>query len=165
MSKEELLSQLRDIQGPAEPPWWLLAPIQLWLAAAVVMVAMVAWFLLRRRQGGQIGRLAANELQAIQREYRADRDQRQLALRLSCWLRQVALLAYPARQLHGISGDAWLEFLDQGLPQQPFSRGCGQVFGGEVYRQQVELDAEQVLSLCERWLTQLEPRLRRDGRG
>jgi hypothetical protein len=161
MSSDELLLQLRDIQPPPEPPWWLLAPAWLWLAAVIAILCAGTWAWLRRRQSWQLGRLAARELQIIRIDYQRDRDSRQLAIRLSRWLKQVALLAFPTRRLQGVSGDAWLEFLDQGLRERPFSRGCGRVFGSEVYRQQVELDAGEVIALCERWLRVVKPRLQR----
>jgi hypothetical protein len=161
MSAEDLLLQLRDIQPPPEPAWWLIAPAWLWLAAAIAILCTSAWAWLRRRHSEHLGRLAARELQLIYRDYRHNRDSRQLAIRLSRWLKQVALLAFPTRRLQGASGAAWLEFLDQGLPERPFSRGCGRVFGGEVYRQQVELDAGEVIALCERWLRVVKPRLQR----
>jgi hypothetical protein len=162
MNSEELLLQLRDIQPPPEPSWWLLAPAWLWLAAAIVVLCAGAWAWTRRRHSGHLGRLAACELQSIHDDYRQNRDSRQLAIRLSRWLKQVALLAFPSRRLQGVSGAAWLEFLDQGLRDRPFSRGCGRLFGGDVYRQQVELDAGEVIALCERWLRVVSPRLQRD---
>jgi hypothetical protein len=160
MTSDELLLQLRDIQPPPEPPWWLLAPAWLWLAAVIAVLCAGAWAWWRRRHSRQLGRLAARELQVIHGDYQRDRDIRQLAIRLSRWLKQVALLAFPTHRLQGVSGDAWLEFLDQGLRDRPFSRGCGRVFGGKVYRRQVELEAGAVIALCERWLRVVKPRLR-----
>lgn len=159
MTSEELLLQLRDLQAPAEPAWWLIATGYLWLAAGITVLSVTVWLLLRRRQQEHLSRLAARELRSIQAEFQQDRDSRLLALRLSRWLKQVALLAFPTRQLQSASGEAWLEFLDQGLQQRPFSRGCGRVFGGEVYRQRFDLDAEQVIALCERWLGVVKPHL------
>jgi hypothetical protein len=161
MSGDELLQQMRDIQPPPEPPWWLLGPGWLWLAAVVALLGVGAWTWWRRRHSRQLARLAARELHSIQRDYRRDRDSRQLAIRLSRWLKQVALLAFPAQGLQRVNGDAWLAFLDQGLHERPFSQGCGRVFGGEVYRARVELDAGAVIALCERWLRVVAPRLRR----
>ena len=161
MSSEQLLLQLRDIQAPLEPAWWLIAPGYLWLAAGIAVLCVAAWLLLRRRHNEHLSRLAARELRSIQSDYQQNRDNRQLAIRLSRWLKQVALLAFPTGQLQSASGEAWLEFLDRGLQQRPFSRGCGRVFGGEVYRQQVDLDAEQVIDLCQRWLGVVKPRLQR----
>lgn len=163
MSNAELLLQMRDIQLPPEPPWWLLAPVWLWLAAAVAVLCASALAWSRRRHSEYLARLAARELQSIRNEYQQNRDSRQLALRLSRWLKQVALLAFPEQRLQGASGAAWLEFLDQGLGERPFSRGCGRVFGGDVYRRQVELDADEVIALCERWLGIVKPGLQRGG--
>ena len=165
MTSEELLLQMRDIHGPIEPPWWLLAPIHLWIAAIVALCCCVIWWLLARRNNRHFIRLALRELHVIRGDYEIDCDQRRLALRLSRWLKQVALQAFPAGQLQSLSGQAWLEFLDQGLPRQPFSQGCGRVFGGEVYRERVECDADQLFALCEDWLSRLQPRAQQERAG
>ena len=35
------------------------------------------------------------------------------------------------------------------------------VFGAQVYQREVELDSDEVLALCERWLREIKPRLQR----
>ncbi len=56
-------------------------------------------------------------------------------------------------------GEAWLEFLDQGIGGRQFSRGSGRLFGGTVYGREIDIDAAEVLDLCERWLSAVKPRL------
>lgn len=164
MSVEELLQQLRDIQPPPEPSWWQLAPAQLLLLGCLALLAGIGWLLLRRRRAHRLARLAGLELHRIEADYRCHGDQRLLAIQLSRWLKQVALLAYPGEHLQGLNGEAWLEFLDQSLGERRFSRGCGRVFGSAVYRPRVNLDAGQVCALCGQWLQAVRPRLRQPGR-
>ncbi len=163
-ASEELLLKLRDIQAPPEPPWWLLAPAWLWLVALLVAMLMVTWLWRKRRRREHLARLAQRELEFIEARYRRNPDTRLLAFQVSRWLKQVALLAFPERQLQRVNGAAWLEFLDQDLPDQPFTRGCGQVFGARLYQRQVDLDANQVIALCDRWLQSIKPRLQQRGR-
>lgn len=163
MTHEELLLKLRDIEAPPEPPWWLLAPAWFWLAGALCCALGATWWWVRRRRTQRLARIAAAELRAIHLEYRRNGDSRQLAHRVASWLRQVALLAYPERQLQRACGDTWLQFLEQDLPGQPFSQGCGRVFGHPLYQRNVDLDADQVIALCERWLRSIRPRLQQYG--
>lgn len=163
MTHEELLQQLKDIQAPPEPAWWMIAPAYLWTGVTVAILLTCAWLVLRRRRQDRLVRLAQLELRVIHADYRQHGDSRLLAIRLSRWLKQVALLACPAALPQRICGRAWLEFLDQGLADRPFSHGCGRVFAGEVYRRRVELDAEQVIALCERWLRAVRPGLQQRG--
>ena len=171
MTREELLLQLRDIQPPPEPAWWLIAPVYLAIAAFLLGLFITAWLLRRRQKNARLAKLARLELQAIRAEYRQDHDVHLLAIKVSRWLKQVAMLAFPGSQLQAVSGEPWLDFLDQSLGQdvgqkmnqnrdnRDFSRGCGRVFGAAIYQPDVELDADQVFTLCERWLNAVKPRL------
>lgn len=182
MTREELLLQLRDIQPPAEPAWWLLAPAYLVLAGLLVLVLFLGWMLLRRkradRQANRLTNLAAGELQAIQADYLRDQDAERLAIRISQWLKQVALLAFPHKAVQSTSGEAWLVFLDQsmnqghrshqGMDSSQFSEGCGRIFGAQIYQENIyfkgDFEVEGVLALCEHWLASIKPQLQQQGR-
>ena len=89
--------------------------------------------------------------------YSGNRDVRQLGLELSKWLKQVSILAFPQHQPQSFTGEPWLKFLDQSIGGNDFSSGHGKVFGGSIYRQQVNLDAQQLVELCEQWLNSVKP--------
>jgi hypothetical protein len=164
MTAEELLLQLKDIQPPPEPAWWLVAPAHLVLAGVIIALLGSIWLLRRQRRAGRLAKLAEREFERIKSDYRRDRDRRLLALKVSRWLKQVALLAYPARQLEGACGEAWLGLLDQELAGHPFTRGSGRLFGGAVYGREIDADADEILDLCERWLEALKPLLQQRGK-
>lgn len=178
MTREELILQLRDIQPPAEPAWWLLAPAYLVLAGLLVLVLLLGWMLLRRKRTNRLANLAAGELQSIQSDYLQDQDAERLAIRTSQWLKQVALLAFPHDSVQSASGEAWLRFLDesmnqghrsrQGMVSTQFSEGCGQVFGAQIYQAdidfEIDFEVERVLALCEQWLASIKPQLQQQGR-
>ena len=164
MTTEELLLQLRDIQPPPEPAWWLPAPAHL-AAFAILSLALVsAWALLRRRRANRLALLAQRELRRIELDYRQNRDERLLAIRLSAWLKRVALLAFPGQRLQSSSGGAWLEFLDHSLGDDRFSQGCGRLFAAAVYQPTPDFDADAVIELCAHWLGSIRPRLQRRSR-
>ena len=164
MTTEELLLQLKDIQAPPEPAWWLIAPAHLLLAGAIIALLGIGWLLRRQRRAGRLAKLAEREFELIKSAYLRDQDRHLLALKASRWLKQVALLAYPTRQLESVCGEAWLEFLDQDLDDRQFRRGSGRLFGGAVYAREIEADPAEILDLCERWLSRIKPRLQQRGR-
>ena len=176
MTREELLLQLRDIQPPTEPAWWLLSPAALLLAGLLVLLLLLGWMLLRRKRlerlANHLPKLAAEELQTIQAEYLRDHDTERLAIRISQWLKQVALLAFPHNSLQSVSGEAWLRFLDHSMDSSPFSEGCGRFFAAQIYQAnfgfdgdfETDFEVDGVLALCEQWLTSIRPQLQQQGR-
>ena len=178
MTREALLLQLRDIQAPPEPAWWLLAPAYLVLAGLLILVLFLGWMLLRRRRADRLVNCATAELLSIKADYLRDQDAERLAIRISRWLKQVALLAFPHDPVQSSSGDAWLRFLDQSMnqghgPRQDrdkpqFSEGCGQFFGAQIYQAnfgfESNFEAAEVLILCEHWLASIKPQLQQQGR-
>ena len=164
MTVEELLLELKDIQPPQEPAWWLVAPAH-WIAIfLLVCFAACIWFISRRRKANRLACLADQELQRIQSLYTHNEDTRWLAIELSKWLKQVSILAFPTRQVESLSGKGWLEFLDESLGNKGFSDGIGQVFGNRIYSKQVNLEAVQLVQLCEQWLSSIKPHLRQRGK-
>lgn len=160
MTREELLAQLRDIRPPAEPAWWLPGPGHMVLALLLLaLFALLLVWLARRRADRRLTR-ARDELRHIEARHARDPDAARLARELAGWLKRVSLLAFPGRQLEGLTGRAWLEFLDQSIGGNRFSDGAGRVFGSEVYRRAPVFDSSGLLQLCEQWLTRIAPRLR-----
>jgi len=184
MTREELLLQLRDILPPPEPDWWLIAPGYLTIAALLPGLFIIAWLLRRRQRIDRLAMVARLELQAIRTDYRQDQNVHLFAIKVSRWLKQVAMLAFPGNQLQSVTGEPWLRFLDQSLnmgqntdqntdqetgqngnhDNSHFSCGCGRIFGAAIYQSSVDLDADQVFALCERWLNSIRPRLQQRSR-
>lgn len=164
MNTEQLLQQLKDIQPPPEPAWWLIAPAHGIAIGLFAALAAGIWLLLRHRKSNRMAGLAEQALQDISACYERDRDSHRLALALSKWLRQVSLVAFPGRQVESLCGENWLQFLDESLGGNTFSKGQGRVFGRQIYARQVKLDAAQLLALCGQWLIAVKPRLRQRGR-
>lgn len=164
MTAEELVLALKDIQPPAAPDWWLIAPAYLYAIFGIVAVATLTWLIIRQRRVNRLASLAEQDLQRISSSYTRDGDSREFALQLAKWLRQVAMLAYPSRRIEGCTGDAWLKFLDEGLGDERFSNGQGKLFAHSVYRSQVSVDAAQLVDLCAQWLAAVKPRLLQQGR-
>ena len=159
MTAEELLLELRDIQVPPAPEWWLIAPAYL-LALFIVLVMIVFLAMLfRYKNRNQLVHQAHHELQQIKASHRLNADSRVLALDLSKWLKQVSILAFPEQLPASLSGQRWLNFLDQSCDTVSFSNGPGKLFAESVYYREPQFDAIDVLVLCEEWLQAIKPRL------
>ena len=165
MTIEELLLELKDIAPPPEPAWWLIPPAYLIALCSIIAIAVLVGFVLRYRTVNRLARQVDQDLQRIRSLYNNNQDARQLGLELSKWLKQVSILAFPQRQPERLTGEGWLTFLDKSLGGNSFRCGKGKVFGGEIYREQVELDAHQLVGLCEQWLTTVKPHLLQRSRG
>ncbi len=165
MSQEELLLALKDISPPGEPGWWLIAPGYLIVVGLILALLAAGWIFLRRRNARR-GYIAAwQALEQIRCAHQQNQDSLKLARELAQWLKQVALAAFPQSRLEGVTGSDWLTFLDSSLADGSFTRGAGRVFADDIYRKRSQPDAVSLLSLCERWLLAVKPRLLLRGQG
>lgn len=164
MTKKELLLNLRDIQPPLEPAWWHLSSVTISLIVLVLAGTVFVWWVYKRHRANWIVDHAGTELERIVANHKKTGDEREFALDLAHWLKRVALIAFPDRQLESLSGGRWLEFLDQSMGAARFTRGCGRIFGGAVYRGHVSIDASEAAGICRQWLTAVKPQLQKQGR-
>ncbi len=164
MTAEELLLNLQDIQPPPEPAWWLLPPFFWGLAGLLILLLLLRFWYRRRRDRRRSGSNALAALEQIAAQHGEHRDDALLVRSLAQWLKRVALQAYPGQGLESMCGRRWLDFLDQSLGGDSFSRGHGVVFGDAVYRRDPQTDADALLDLCRNWCQQVQPLLFQRGR-
>jgi hypothetical protein len=81
-------------------------------------------------------------------------DNQQKLAELSALLRRTAISITPRADTAGLTGQAWLAFLDSSLKNAPFSKGVGRCFADAPYRLSApsEQEISQLVSLCENWL-------------
>jgi hypothetical protein len=82
-----------------------------------------AWWQTRAR--GTARRFALRQLKDIEREYEQHKNPVEFGARLSALLRRTMLAYAPRPDVAGLTGDAWLQWLDQGLAKPLFSNGPG----------------------------------------
>lgn len=107
---------LRDLHLPDAVGWWPLAPG--WWALLLLLFLFLVWYSLRavrRYRAAAPRRFALGELRRIEDEYRAQPDPVRLAQQVSELLRRAMLAYAPRQQIAGLTGDAWLEWLDRDL--------------------------------------------------
>lgn len=152
MNSVDSLAALRDIRLPPEHVLWL--PLQWWLGAgllAAVAVAALAWHLRRRRRLRAL-RLALQELSRLAAAHARDSDAIGLARGLSRLLRGYAVMRFPQADVAGLTGSAWLQFLDTHGGGGDFCNGAGAVLETHPYRPHGDLDAAALVALTRRWL-------------
>ena len=151
---EEALSQLKDIHLPPPVGWWPPAP-GWWLLAVLllVLVWLVSMTLRRRRRRRALHDEARAELEAIRAGYGEQQDPRVLVEALSRLLRRVAISRFPREEVAGLTGEAWLEFLDRSFHGKGFAEGPGRILVEAPYRPDAgSFDADALFDLVERWL-------------
>jgi hypothetical protein len=133
------------------------------LVLLLLIAALYALF--QRRQRKQLQRLALFELEEMKRQYSELENPQQLLEGLSRLLRQAAILHFQQNNCAGLVGEDWLSFLDQQLEGRPFSQGPGRLLAEGPYLPRIEqVDTEALLIVCRRWLQQLPPAPKPQGR-
>ena len=131
---------LRDLHLPEAIGWWPLAP-GWWFLIALALGGM-GYLLYRGYQEWRRNayrRIALKELARIRNDYRKGVDAVTLATELSELLRRTMLAYAPRAEVAGLTGDAWLTWLDEGLDDKPFSNGAGRNVESLPYRRREDI--------------------------
>lgn len=133
---------LRDIHQPTAPSWWPPAPGWWWLGAGllVVVLALAGWRLFRAWQRRRWMQLFDADVDA------AVGGVARIAA-MSALLRRAARRQRP--DADRLQGQAWLAFLDAGMPGAPFTTGAGSALLDGAFRRDadaVDLPALQTLA-------------------
>lgn len=114
---DETQLPLRDLHLPDAIGWWPLAPG--WWILLLLAAGALTYLLLRAVRAWQKNaprRFALAELARYEKEYLQHRDPVTLGKQLSELLRR-GMLAYASRgEIAGLTGNAWLIWLDNGMP-------------------------------------------------
>jgi len=146
---------LRDIHLPEPVSWWPPAPGWWGLLALLLLLAAAAWFWIRWRRHRRLAAttLAERELDTIEADFQAGLDAAETVRRLSVLMRRLSISLFPRSEAAGLTGEAWLAFLDGPLQRPAFSSGPGRVLIEGPYRPAVASDEIQpLLVLCREWI-------------
>ncbi|MGI9510388.1 MAG: DUF4381 domain-containing protein [Geminicoccaceae bacterium] len=123
MTPEEILRDLRDIHLPEQADGVAAAGLVLWPVACVVGAALIAvWFAWRRRTAWRREiALHLDRIERIAREGQARSGWTELAV----LLRRIAIRVGNRQEVASLTGDAWLEKLDQLFGSTTFLNGPG----------------------------------------
>ena len=145
------LAALRDIHLPPPPPlwppapgWWLLALAGAAALVLAVRIAVRAWQRARPRRSAL---RAMGELRA--RHARGEAPET-LVAEVATLLRRAAMIRHPRARVAGLTGRAWLAFLDGEAHR--FTEGVGTCLATAPYTRGEAVDLDALLSLCETWV-------------
>ena len=93
------------------------------MLGVVALVLLRKW--LRHRAHSAARRHALRQLERARSAYAQHRDAVALGIESSELLRRTMLAYSPRADVAGLTGDAWLSWLDRDLPGSPFSEGAG----------------------------------------
>ena len=147
------LEQLRAYHLPDPVSWWPPAP-GWWLLALLVVAgnAIGLWLFMARRRRRAALRAAQRALRILKTEHDADSDDLKLIRGLSRLLRRFALARFPRTMVAGLTGEAWLGFLDRHAQDKAFTRGVGRALVEAPYRPQAKLPTNELSALVEQWI-------------
>lgn len=147
---------LRDIHLPEAVSWWPPA-IGWWLLALLLVVIVLAYFLIRfLRQRASATNYKKMALQAFQQIRKNEQQDPMLLLReISQLLRRIALSYLPRQQVASLTGQQWIEQLNQLSATEVFSQQDAELISQASYRPQVSYSRDELLERCEQWIRQL----------
>ena len=126
---------LRDLHLPEPIGWWPLAP-GWWMILAIVVALLgyVLWRFYRRWQFNAPRRFALRELARYEAEFLEHRNPVMLGKQVSELLRRGMLAYAPRDEVAGLTGKAWLAWLDRGMPVPYFHTEGGKSLLDLPYR-------------------------------
>ena len=145
---------LHDIHLPEPVSWWPLAPgWWILLLLIIVTVSLITLFIQRRRNHRSSAiYLARLELKRIKNEFDLDQDKSILVKELSELIRRLSISIFKRDEAASLTGQAWLEYLDQFTENKSFSRGVGRIFIEAPYQARPDYDSTELLLLISSWI-------------
>ena len=162
---------LRDIHLPEPISWWPIAPGWWLIAASIILIAIVIYLFKTAKQKRQLKQQLGNdihtELATIKQQFQQTHNKVQLAKALSILLRRASISYYPEKDIAGLTGNNWLNYLDNthtaASKNRLFHSDIGKVLLSAPYlpeTAELAFDAQALISLCESWLC--APHARKD---
>lgn len=156
MNNTDPLAQLRDIHLPAEVSWWPLAPG--WWILIVLGLALFAagiYWLVKRWRASVHKRAAIRSLELSLTKYKRSKNNGASQDYISSFsetIRRVALVSFPQQQVASLTGNTWLDFLDQSGNTKEFSSGAGKVIAMGPYQENADFKPEELHKLGINWI-------------
>ena len=149
---------LRDIHIPEAISWWPPA-IGWWVLAVLIPLCLYLIVKLYKRVTRKTAlKSAKKQLKFLQDNQQLTKQEKLVAL--SSLMRRIAVSLYPRTEVASLTGDDWLNFLDQSIPNRGFNSDTGWLLTEGLYSKQNDsYYIAPLFNLCEDWLnSQKEPK-------
>ncbi|WP_299733241.1 DUF4381 domain-containing protein [uncultured Endozoicomonas sp.] len=146
-----LLDQLRPNHLPEPigfwPPaigWWLLA------AAVMSITILLAMVVYRYIKKNRYRSMALSEARQLQDNFQGHQSPQRFAQNCNELLKRVALHAYPDRQVAGLHGEQWRQFLAETGKTPDFANS--NAFSNDRFNPNAMLNTDNTYELTRRWI-------------
>jgi len=159
--------QLRDIHLAETISWWPPAP-GWWLLLASILLLMLMVFIaniIARKTyfNRQLKRDIKAELEQLKQQFQHTQNKSILAKSLSALLRRASISYYPEKDVAGLTGNDWLNWLDAAntkKTKKKFQSDIGRILLTAPYSSDKNLtennstdnEVQELIDLCESWL-------------
>ena len=145
---------LRDIHLPDPVSLWPPAPGWWILVLLIIVIGSLIVFFIRRRRNLRTSAvyLARQELERIKNEFVSNQDKTILVKELSELIRRLSISIFKRDVAASLTGQNWLEFLDQYVENKLFSSGIGRILIEAPYQATPNYDSAELLHLISSWI-------------
>lgn len=144
---------LRDIHLPDAIGWW--PPAIAWWCIAILIPSLIILtvYLYKLLTRQTAIKTAKKRLLEIKQDSVLNDGEKLIAI--SAILRRVAMSISAREQTASLNGQAWLQYLDNSVPDSAFTLGVGKCLADAHYRKTAiaDLDIPSLINLCENWLS------------
>ncbi len=145
---------LRDIHLPEAVSWWPLA-IGWWLLLALlILLPIIIWAIQKLIARRRLRKLALAELSSIEANFGQHQNSQQLVSEISILLRRTCISRFPRSDVAGLSGKAWIHFLNS--QANSFDAETSQALISGPFQKQCDIDDQALINACRHWVEQLQ---------
>ncbi|PLW82637.1 hypothetical protein CWI75_08615 [Kineobactrum sediminis] len=132
---------------PPAPGWWLLLGL---LVAGLSVMAFLLW---RRYRRNRYRRVALQQLARITDSHAYHQDPARLLGEVNSLLKAVVLHSYPKSEMASVTGERWLQFLNDGLEQRGSSLRFPESIGPDAYSAAPQVgNSDELVKATRAWL-------------
>lgn len=147
------LQQLKDIHLPSEINWWPIAPgLMITFILLLLIISYFIYFCYQRNKQKKAIKFALAKFKKLKELNTHNPDNINIAAELSHLIRRVSLYYFPREKIAGLTGKAWLDFLNQSGNTTAFTGEISTLLTDAPYAKNVTADLTHLLLLTESWL-------------
>lgn len=148
-------ANLRDIHLPDAISWWPPA-IGWWILLALIIVAFIfVPKLYRRLTYTPLKKVASRTFQNIVAQYNETHNVSIFVVETSQFLRQIAMSYCGREKIAQLTGDNWVQTLNNITKQNHFNDEIKQSLVNAPYQKNIKIDADHLIQAVEHWLADL----------
>ena len=140
------LADLRDVIHPVDPGFWPPA-MGWWIVLVLVILCLIGALYLFRSIYLRLAETSfVREVDAL-----AQLQPREAVVELSILMRRIAMTRFPRHSVAGLSGEDWLQFLDQSGNTDQFTTGPGRALVSAPYSDLIPENLDPLFKICRDW--------------